>query len=114
MDNIWFAAYLKIKRNKGSNTLGPDTGTIDELTKSRIIEIKEVVMKGEYEWIGTREVLIPKPGKAGKTRPLGIPAINDRLVQEAIRIIIEPIFELNFSNGSHGFRPNRSCHTALK
>lgn len=59
-------------------------------------------------------MLIPKPGKPGKTRPLVIPAINDRLVQEVIRSIIEPIFELNFSNQSHGFRPNRSCHTALK
>jgi group II intron reverse transcriptase/maturase len=61
-----------------------------------------------------REILIPKPGKPGKFRPLGIPSINDRLVQEVIRTIIEPIFELNFSNLSHGFRPNRGCHTALK
>lgn len=58
--------------------------------------------------------MIPKPGKPGKTIPLGIPTINDRLVQEVIRSIIEPIFELNFSDQSHGFRPNRSCHTALK
>ena len=61
-----------------------------------------------------REILIPKPGKPGKFRPLGIPSINDRLVQEVIRTIIEPIFELNFNNLSHGFRPNRGCHTALK
>lgn len=54
--------------------------------------------------------MIPK-----KKRPLGIPTINDRLVQEVIRSIIEPIFEVNFSDQSHGFgRPNRSCHTALK
>lgn len=114
LDNLWFASYLKIRRNKGANTAGPDTGTIDELTKKRILEIKDIVMKGKYEWIGTREVLIPKPGKPGKTRPLGIPAINDRLVQETIKTIIEPIFEINFNNQSHGFRPNRSCHTALK
>lgn len=114
LDSLWFTSYLKIRRNKGANTAGPDTGTINELTKKRILEIKDIVMKGEYEWIGTREVLIPKPGKPGKTRPLGIPAINDRLVQETIKTIIEPIFELSFNNQSHGFRPNRSCHTALK
>lgn len=58
--------------------------------------------------------MIPKPGKPGTKRPLGIPAINDRLVQEVVRTIIEPIFELSFNNQSHGFRPNRGCHTALK
>ena len=117
LENIWFAAYLKIKgfaSNKGSATPGPDLQTIDTLTKRRIIEIRAAVLKKEYTWFGTKEVLIPKPGKPGKTRPLGIPAINDRLVQEVIRTIIEPIFELNFSNLSHGFRPNRGCHTALK
>lgn len=49
LDNLWFAAYLKFKRNKGSATLVPDTGTIDELTKTRILEIKEIVNKGKYE-----------------------------------------------------------------
>lgn len=58
--------------------------------------------------------MIPKPGKPGKFRPLGIPSINDRLVQEVIRTIIEPIYEIHFSKLSHGFRPNRGCHTALK
>src|SRR5215471_11186363 len=58
--------------------------------------------------------MIPKPGKPGKFRPLGIPSINDRLVQEVIRTIIEPIYEIQFSKLSHGFRPNRGCHTALK
>lgn len=58
--------------------------------------------------------MIPKPGKPGKFRPLGIPSINDRLVQEVIRSIIEPIYEFSFSDKSFGFRPNRSCHIALK
>lgn len=52
--------------------------------------------------------------ESGKVRPLGIPGMNDRLVQEVIRSIIEPIFEFGFSNNSHGFRPNRGPHTALK
>ena len=58
--------------------------------------------------------MIPKPGKSSKFRPLGIPSINDRLVQEVIQTIIELIYEIHFSNLLHGFRPNRGCHTALK
>lgn len=114
LEYLWYASYLKVKRNKGSATPGPDSSTIDTLTKKRILEIRDCVLKGNYTWVGTKEVLIPKPGKPGKMRPLGIPAINDRLVQEVIRTVIEPIFEINFSNLSHGFRPNRGCHTALK
>lgn len=114
LDSIWFAAYLKLKKNKGANTPGPDFDNIDSLTRKRILEIKQAVLKKEFSWTGVRQLMIPKPGKPGKFRPLGIPAINDRLVQEVIRSIIEPVFELNFSENSHGFRPNRSCHTALK
>lgn len=113
-ESIWFAAYLKLKGNKGSNTPGPDGETIDTLTRKRILELREAVLKNEFSWTGVKEMNIPKPGKPGKFSPLGIPAIHDRLVQEVIRTILEPIFELKFSNLSHGFRPNRSCHTALK
>lgn len=115
-ESIWFAAYLKIKGNKGAETPGPDDDIIDSLSKKRIGELREAVLQDEFSWIGVREIMIPKAGKqcTGKFRPLGIPSINDRLVQEVIRTIIEPIYELNFSNLSHGFRPNRSCHTALK
>jgi len=113
-ESIWFAAYLKLKNNKGSSTPGPDESIIDSLTKNKIGELREAVLKNEFSWTGVREIMIPKAGKPGKFRPLGIPAINDRLVQEVIRTIIEPIYELKFSNLSHGFRPNRSCHTALK
>jgi retron-type reverse transcriptase len=78
------------------------------------LELREAVLKNQFSWIGVKEIMIPKSGKAGKFRPLGIPSINDRLVQEVIRTIIEPIYEMKFSNLSHGFRPNRSYHTALK
>jgi len=113
-ESIWFAAYLKLKSNKGSMTPGPDENILDSLTKKRILELRETVLKNKFSWIGVREIMIPKPGKPGKLRPLGIPSINDRLVQEVIRTIIEPIYEIHFSKLSHGFRPNRSCHTALK
>lgn len=113
-ESIWFAAYLKLKSNKGAKTQGPDEDIIDSLTKKRILELREAVLSNKFSWVGVREIMIPKPGKPGKFRPLGIPSINDRLVQEVIRTILEPIFELNFSYFSHGFRPNRGCHTALK
>lgn len=113
-ESIWFSAYLKLKSNKGAKTQGPDEDIIDSLTKKRILELREAVLSNKFSWIGVREIMIPKPGKSGKFRPLGIPSINDRLVQEVIRTILEPIYELNFSHLSHGFRPNRGCHTALK
>ena len=114
LESIWFAAYKKLKKNKGSKTAGPDAMKIDSITECRILELRDAVLKGNYQWGGIRQINIPKPGKPGKTRPLGIPTINDRLVQEVIRTIIEPIFELDFNDQSHGFRPSRSCHTALK
>jgi len=113
-ESLWFAAYIRLARKKGSFTPGPDYENVKSLTKKRILEVRQTVLDETYEWVGTRRLQIPKPGKPGKTRPLGIPAINDRLVQEVIRSIIEPIFEPQFSNISFGFRPGRGCHTALK
>jgi len=103
-----------LKNNKGAKTQGPDQDIIDALTKRRILELRKVVLINKFSWIGVREITIPKPGNPGKFRSLGIPSINDRLVQEVIRTILEPIYELSFSNLSHGFRPNRGCHTTLK
>ena len=60
-----------------------------------------------------RQRLIPKPGKPGKMRPLGIPTLKDRLVQMALKLVLEPIFEADFYPTSYGFRPGRSTHDAL-
>ena len=110
---IWYTAYGKISKNKGSLTPGPDGATFDGITKNRLEEMRDRVIRKEYEWKGTRRVLIPKPGKPEK-RPLGIPSTDDRIVQEVIRMILSPIFEAQFKKTSHGFRPGRSCHTAIK
>lgn len=76
-------------------------------------KLRESVISKKFQWIGVKRVEIPKPGKAEK-RPLGIPAIQDRIVQEVLRSILDPIFDANFKNSSHGFRMERSPKTALK
>ena len=110
-DSIWYAAFIKVMKNRGSKTAGPDNLAANTLTREKILEIKKQVLDGNWNWVGVKRVNIPK--KQG-TRPLVIPSINDRLVQEVLKIIIEPIFELQFVENSFGFRPNRSCHTALQ
>lgn len=113
-ESIWFAAYFKLKFNKGAKTQGTVEDSIDSLTKKRILDLREAVLSNKFSWIGVREIMSPKTGKPGKLRPLGGTSLNDRIVQEVIRTILEPIYERIFSNISHGFRPNRGCHTALK
>lgn len=114
LNELWYAAYYKIAKSRGSLTPGVDGLNINNITKNKLEEIKQEVLNNRYEWKGSRRVDIPKAGKPGKTRPLGIPSINDKIVQEVLKIILEPIFETTFSAYSHGFRPERSCHTALK
>ncbi len=110
-DAIWYQAYQNIYPNKGAFTKGINEDTLDNFDKDRISTIITSLKDGSYTPNPVRRVLIPKSN--GMTRPLGIPTGNDKLVQEACRIILEAIYESKFSNSSHGFRPNRSCHTAL-
>ncbi len=113
----WVSASLKmVLKNKGSNTAGSDGITKkhlkDEKTKEAFIRSIIYEMKNDlYEPEPARRVYIPKE-KGGK-RPLGIPTLKDRVVQQTLKLIIEPIFESDFYNCSIGFRPNRNCHDAL-
>ena len=111
-DAIWYQAYQNIYSNRGAFTKGISNDTLDNFNKERIDNIIISLKDKTYTPIPVRRVLIPKSN--GKTRPLGIPTGTDKLVQEACRIILEAIYEPKFSNLSHGFRPNRSCHTALR
>ena len=111
-DAIWYQAYQNIYSNRGAFTKGINSDTLDGFDKNRISKIISSLKDKSYQPTPVRRVLIPKSN--GKTRPLGIPTGTDKLVQEACRIILEAIYEPKFSNLSHGFRPNRSCHTALK
>ena len=111
--DIWILAYAKLSANPGSMTAGPDEETIDGTSIKKIIALKDAVLNGSFEWGGTKRVYIPKPGKSEK-RALGVPCFQDRIVQEVLRMLLEPIFESSFSKRSHGFRPGRSAHTALR
>jgi len=111
-DDIWTSSYKKLMGNRGSMSAGPDGRTILDLSESVVFDIKTSVMNGTHKWGKTRRVYIPIPD--GQKRPLGIPRIGDRLVQEVIRKVLSSIYEPVFSPYSHGFRPGRSCHTALR
>ena len=111
-EDIYFTAYEKLYSNKGAGTQGIDNDTADGFGDGYVHKLIEELKNLTYEPKPVKRVYIPK--RNGKKRPLGIPSFRDKLVQEAIRQILEAIYEPIFSTHSHGFRPNRSCHTALK
>jgi len=110
-EELFYVAYHKIASNGGSTTKGSDGRSIDEMSLARIETLIASLKDESYQPHPSRRVHIPK--KNGKTRPLGIPAFEDKLVQEVVRMILEAIYEGHFETTSHGFRPKRSCHTAL-
>ena len=106
-------AYRTIKTNTGSDTAGVDKRTINDLAKLSEEEYVRLIRKqfSCYHPRPVKRVEIPKPN--GKTRPLGIPTIVDRVVQQCILQVMEPICEAKFSDNSYGFRPNRSAEHAI-
>lgn len=110
-EELFYVAYQKIASNGGSTTKGSDGRSIDEMSLARIETLIASLKDESYQPHPSRRVHIPK--KNGKTRPLGIPAFEDKLVQEVVRMILEAIYKGHFETTSHGFRPKRSCHTAL-
>lgn len=109
---IFAQAYQNIYANKGSMTHGTDNKTVDGTSIERFETIIENLRTEKYQPTPVQRVNIPK--KNGGIRPLGIPSFDDRLVQEAVRMLLESIYEPIFSDHSHGFRRNRSCHTAVQ
>lgn len=93
-------------------TAGSDGKTIDGMSMKRIEALIQKLKDFSYQPKPARRTYIPKAN--GKTRPLGIPSFDDKLVQEVVRMILESIYEPTFCATSHGFRPKRSCHTALQ
>ena len=105
-------AYSHIYSKPGNMTPASDGSTIDGMSLERINKLIESLKNGTYTPTNLRRVNIPK--KNGGKRPISIPSVDDKLVQEIIRMILEAIYEDSFSDYSHGFRPNRNCHTALE
>ena len=112
--DFYYLAHKNIYANKGSMTAGVDGITMDNMSDSRIEKIISSLKDYSYQPKPARREYIAKKNNSKKKRPLGIPSGDDKLVQEVVRIILESIFEPNFSKSSHGFRPKKSCHTALK
>lgn len=110
---FYLLAYQNIAKSQGSMTAGADGQTLDGMSMERIERIIAKMRDHSYQPNPARRVYIAKKN-SNKKRPLGIPSTDDKLIQEIIRMILEAIYEPTFSNNSHGFRPNRSCHTALK
>ena len=108
---FFLLAYQNIYTNQGNMTAGTDGKTIDGMGMERINKLIEGLKNHSYRPNPAKRQYIKK--KNGKLRPLGIPSFDDKLVQEVVRMILESIYEPNFSDLSHGFRPKRSCHTCL-
>lgn len=108
------ASWEKMKANKGSAGVDNQSIEIFQANKGKYLEeMEEDLKEGRYEVRPVKRVWIPKVGSKER-RPLGIPTIKDRVVQTAIRNVIEPIFEKTFAESSYGFRPGRSCKDALR
>jgi group II intron reverse transcriptase/maturase len=108
----WYLlAYGRLYSNKGSLTPGPDGETADGMSLGKIERIIDALRYERYRFKPVRRVYIPK--KDGKKRPLGLPSWSDKLVGEVVRLLLEAYYEPQFSDRSHGYRPQRGCHTAL-
>jgi len=109
--DMYLRAYAKLYKNKGAMTPGTTGETVDGMSLPRIERVIETIRNEKWKWPPVRRVYIDKP-KGGK-RPLGIPDWSPKVIQEIVRTILEAYYEPQFSDHSHGFRPNRGCQTAL-
>ncbi|MEP6929427.1 MAG: reverse transcriptase domain-containing protein, partial [Flavobacterium sp.] len=110
-EEMFYVAYQQLYAKVGNMTAGSDGQTIDEMSLQRIEKLIGSLRDETYQPNPARRVYIPK--KDGKKRPLGIPSFDDKLVQQTVKMILESIYEASFEPTSHGFRPYKSCHTAL-
>jgi group II intron reverse transcriptase/maturase len=110
--DLFLTAYGRIYRNQGAMTKGTTEETADGMAVDKINTIIDDLRHERYRWSPARRVNIPK--KNGTKRPLGVQSWSDKLVQEAIRLLLDAYLEPQFSPHSHGFRPERGCHTALR
>ena len=111
--DIYHVAYGNLYANSGAATNGVNNDTADGFSEAKIEKIIKMLADETYTPTPARRTHIPKRNNPNKKRPLGIPTFTDKLVQEVLRMVIESVYEPVFLTVSHGFRPNRGCHTAL-
>ena len=109
--DIYYVAYRNLYANNGAATKGVNEDTADGFGEDYVTGIIAALKNGTYKPNPVRRTYIQKAN--GKLRPLGLPTFSDKLIQDVIRMILQAIYEPIFSDYSHGFRPGRSCHTAL-
>ena len=111
--DFYLSAYSNLYANAGATTPGVDPkDTVDGMSLQRIDTIRSKLTEGTYRWKPVRRsYILKKTGK--KMRPIGAPGWSDKLLQEVLRLVLEAYYEPQFRASSHGFRPNRGCHTAL-
>src|SRR5438309_476563 len=109
---LFLRAYGRMYATKGAMTPGVTRETVDGMSVAKIGAIIGRLRSESYRWSPARRVYIPK--KNGKWRPLGMPTWSDKLVAEVVRLLLEAYYDIGFSDRSHGFRPGRGCHTALR
>lgn len=110
--DLYLRAYARLYAHQGAMTPGTTPETVDGMSRAKIDRLIDDLRHERFRWTPVRRVYIPK--KSGKRRPLGLPTWTDKLLQEVMRSILEAYFEPQFSAHSHGFRPGRGCHTALR
>jgi group II intron reverse transcriptase/maturase len=109
---LYLMAYGRLYSNHGAMTAGATAETVDGMSLGKIGRIIDALRHERYRFSPARRVYIPKSN--GKRRPLGLPSWSDKLVGEVVRLLLEAYHEPQFSDRSHGFRPRRGCHTALR
>ena len=110
--DLYLTAYGKLYKNQGAMTKGVTGETPDGMSLAKIETIITSLRDGTFQWKPARRVYIPK--KDGRKRPLGLPTWTDKIVQEVMRMILDTYYDVQFSEASCGFRPERGCHTALR
>ena len=109
--DLYYVAYQNLYANNGAGTKGVNDDTADGFSEEKIENIISALKTDTYQPKPAKRTYIRK--RNGKMRPLGIPTFTDKVVQEVLRLILESVYEPVFLKCSHGFRPQRSCHTAL-
>src|SRR5438105_3302905 len=110
--DLYLRAYARLYKNKGAMTRGVTDETVDAMSRAKIKQLIDDVRHERHRWTPVRRVYIAK--KKGGQRPLGLPTWKDKLLQEVMRSILEAYYEPQMSRHSHGFRPERGCHTSLQ